>query len=204
MDLNIHSRSRCEKTILSIEAGVCTASQLPPCMTPEIINPCHLPARRLTPDSYLPQTRSCLCPYKKRIATMICFFFLGSDQGGGCNHRALVAGDPALPSHLPCIIDVLRNDSEPLMFYFCPSTPHRRGGSTASCGLPSFLGRRYEGGPEHHSFSEHFYGAIPFEYWHGNFSSMAKTTVTPGRRKAGSPHPSLSHSFNGTRAAGST
>jgi hypothetical protein len=42
-------------------------------------------------------------------------------------------------------------------------------------------------GPEHRSFSEHFYGAIPLEYWHGNFPSMAKTTVTPGGRKGASP-----------------
>jgi hypothetical protein len=41
-------------------------------------------------------------------------------------------------------------------------------------------------GPEHRSFSEHFYGAIPLEYWHGNFPSMAKMTVTPGGCKGAS------------------
>ena len=46
--------------------------------------------------------------------------------------------------------------------------------------LPSFVCRQYERGPEHRSFSERFYGAIPRKASHGNFPVNTKRMVTPG------------------------
>jgi hypothetical protein len=53
------------------------------------------------------------------------------------HYRALVAGDPALPSHLPCIIDLLRYDSEPLISYFCPVRLTAEAGALQSVGFPA-------------------------------------------------------------------
>src|SRR5260370_10026708 len=62
--------------------------------------------------------------------------------------------------------------------------------------LPSFVGRQYERGPEHRSFSEHFYGAIRRRAWHGNFLLNTKMMVTPGTTRTSlSPSSSLSHSL---------
>jgi hypothetical protein len=89
----------------------------------------------------------------------------------------------------PRIFHVLSTFSDVILSHSCSTfilyaSPPRR--EHCKWGLPSFLGRRYEGAPEYDSFSKHFYGAIPFEYWHGNFPSVAKTTVTPGRHKGAS------------------
>lgn len=53
-------------------------------------------------------------------------------------------------------------------------------GSTARLSFQASSADKYEGGTEHRSFSEHFYGAIPRRGSHGNFPLNTKTMVTPG------------------------
>ena len=61
--------------------------------------------------------------------------------------------------------------------------------------LPSFVGRQYERGPEHRSFSERFYGAMPRRPSHGNFPLNTKRMVTPGTTRRSLSPSSLSPSL---------
>jgi hypothetical protein len=134
------------------------------------------------------------CLFKRRIATMIPPQSSWKRPGGGHTIEYLSLG-------------ILSAGPDSSMYHRGPPMIHGHSCSTfiqhtsppgrehCKDGLPSFVSRQYEGGPEHRSFSERFYGAMPRKASHGNFPLNTRRMVTPGTARRSLSPSSLSHSL---------